>query len=377
MPTRKRVTVVDWFKKSSKKTGAHKSSMWQKEQKSRAKRKSLRKIFFVLFLFGFFTTIYFLNYYRAIFYNPFHPLPTNIVYNSNPKHNYRVNILLISTDRQKSLNDLVLATYSKVEGTIKFLKIPIDVFLALPSDYGWGNLKNAYLIGQTEAKQKGVDVLVRGVEVLLAAPIDGYISVDDPKFSFDLADLESARRYAFSPGFLIKSPLVKLDMDSNVHTSLSPLSLARLVWDAKMVRFDKAKSRDLAEYITTATIDDQNYPILDTLQLDSYLKDVLAEPKILADLARVEVENSTTKPGLASLAARVINNLGGDVVYTGNSSDNLVKTKIIAYGKKDDTASRLGEVLGAKIEVKKPDESARGDIVIKVGIDFFERIHLK
>src|SRR3990167_9835618 len=50
-------------------------TLWQKEQKSRRKRKNWRKLFFGLFLFGLLTTFYFLNYFRAVVVNPYHPLP--------------------------------------------------------------------------------------------------------------------------------------------------------------------------------------------------------------------------------------------------------------------------------------------------------------
>lgn len=377
MPAKKRLQVINLFTKSPRKTTSSRHTLWQKEQKNRKTRRSLRKIFLALFLFGFFSTIYFLNYYRAIFYNPYQPLPTNITFNSNPKEDYRVNILLISTDDNKSLLDLVLATYSHQEGTFRLLKIPTNVYLSLPSGYGWGNLKSAYLLGQTEEEQKGSDQLVRSVETLLATPVAGYISIRDPKYSFDLADLENNRQQLFGFNFWLKSTVSKLYLDKYVHSSLSPLSLAKFSYRAKMVRFDKAKTKDLADFMTEVTFDNSQYPSLDILRLDNYLKEVLADPKILADLAKIEVRNSTNKVGLATLATRVITNLGGNVVYTGNSEENLEKSQVIAYGKKDSTSQRLGEVLGAKVEVKKPDNQVRGDIVIHVGLDFFEKIHLK
>ena len=120
--------------------------------------------------------------------------------------------------------------------------------------------------------------------------------------------------------------MTRIYLNNNVHSSLSPLSLATLFYRAKMVRFDKSKSKDLADFMTEATMDNQKFPTLDILQLDNYLKEVLAEPKILGDLAKIEVRNSTSKSGLASLATRVITNLGGDVVYTGNSVENLEQT---------------------------------------------------
>ena len=351
-------------------------TLWQKEQKSRRKRKNWRKLFFGLFLFGLLTTFYFLNYFRAVVVNPYHPLPTNITYSSNPKQDYRVNILLISTSQQKTLTDLVLGTYDREEGTLRWLKIPTHVYFNLPSDYGWGDLQNAFLLGQTEDKQKGVDVLVRGVELLIATPIDGYISVNDGT-DFMEDSLEKGRKYLFGLGFWARSLTVYDFVSTEVNTSLTPLSLTSYAVKAKQVRFDKVNFKDLNDFATEAVIDNQKYPILDTHSLDSYLKEVLAEPKILADLAKIEVRNSTTKPGLATLAARVITNLGGNVVYTGNSEENLEVTKVLVYGKKAKTAERLGEVLGAKVEAKKPDNTVRGDLVIQVGLDFFDRIQAK
>jgi hypothetical protein len=375
MSARRKVTTINWFKKSPK-TTSKTGSMWQREQKDRRKRKNWRKIFFGMFLFGLITTFYFLNYFRAVVVNPYHPLPTNIDYNTNPNQDYRVNILLISTDDQKELEDLVLATYSKEEGTLRWLKIPTQVYLNLPSDYGWGDLKSAYLLGQTEEKQKGVDVLVRGVELLLATPVDGYIAFSEP-VSFNEDSLEEYRKFVLGPTFFLKSLAVYDYVTTGVHTSLTPWSLTSLSHKARGVRFDKVHFQDLNDFSTEATVDNQKYPVLDTLSLDTYLGDILSEPKILSDLAKIEVRNSTPKPGLASLASRVITNLGGMVVYTGNSDENLEVTKVLVYGKKDKTAQRLGEVLGAEIEEKKPNSEVRGDIVIQVGLDFFEKIKLQ
>lgn len=377
MSARRKIIINNFFKKDPKKQTSRGATLWQKEQKDRKKRKNFRKIFLGIFLFGLLTTFYFLNYFRAVVVNPYHPLPTNIDYNSNPNQNYRVNILLISTEGGKTLKDLVVATYDKEEGTLKWLKIPTGVYLNLPSDYGWGDLKSAYLLGQTEEKQKGVDVLVRGVELLLAAKVDGYIAVNDSSVSFDEEDLDKIRKYAFGPTFFLKSLAVNDYLSTKVHTSLTPWSLVSLSLKAKEVRFDKAKFKDLSDFMTEDTREGQKYPVLDIASLDNYLKEVLSEPKILADLAKIEVRNSTKKPGLASLASRVITNLGGNVVYTGNSDDNLEQTKIYVYGNRHKTADRLGEVLGAKVETKKPDNEIRGDIVVQVGLDFFERIKLQ
>ncbi len=374
MSARRKFVTINLFKKDTKKSAARSSSMWQREQKDKKKRKNFRKFFFGLFLFGLLTTFYFLNYFRAVVVNPYHPLPTNIDYSSNPNQNYRVNILLIPSDRERTLRDLVLATYNKEEGTLKWLKIPTGVYLNLPSDYGWGDLRSAYLLGQTEEKQKGVDVLVRGVELLLAAKVDGYITVDDSTVRFDDEGLDRIRKYVFGPTFFMKSLAVNDYLTTKVHTSLTPWSLASLSLKAKGVRFDKVKFKDLSDFTGEEERDSQKYLVMDVASLDNYLKEVLAEPKIMADLAKIEVRNSTKKAGLASLAARVITNLGGNVVYTGNSDDNLDQTKILVYGNRYRTADRLGEVLGAKIENKKPDTEVRGDVVIQVGLDFFERI---
>lgn len=363
--------------KSTKGKKKEKSTLWQKEQKGRKKRKSLRKIFFGFFIFGLLATLYSLNYYRAVLVHAYQPLPSNIEFSKNPDLNYRINLLVIGTHEQKELRDLVLVSYNHQDGELEWLRIPAGVYLNLPSDYGWGSLKSAFLLGQTEDNQKGVDVLVRGVETLLATPIDGYLVVDDPNVLLEKKTLENYRKSAWGPTFFFKFISVKNWLEDNLHTSLSPVSLAHLSFQAKNVRFDKTSYRDLTDFLITNKINDQEYAVLDYPSLDNYLKEAVAEPKILADLARIEVRNSTNKPGLATLASRVITNLGGNVVYVTNGETPLEETQIITYGKKEATAHRLGEVLGASTENKRPDTGVRGDIVVEVGLDFFNKLRLK
>jgi hypothetical protein len=108
-------------------------------------------------------------------------------------------------------------------------------------------------------------------------------------------------------------------------------------------------------------------PINDSV--DNDIQTIINNPRIIVEQARVEVLNSTDKPGVASRRARLLENTGFRVVRVGNASGEVDITTIYVDRAKrfEDTINELVNIFGEdNVRVVEADYQYRhvGDIII-------------
>lgn len=145
----------------------------------------------------------------------------------------------------------------------------------------------------------------------------------------------------------------------SLKTNLTIIDLARLWWFAsqlpKHAYSQKAFSLENSEGVySDATID----------KLSSQL---FADETIAHEKMSVQIVNAAGASGLGSRFARLVNNMGGNVVSVITAENETEKTIIHFYGNKSYTVTRLEKILGV---VATPlSEPQIADIIVTIGKD--------
>lgn len=264
--------------------------------------------------------------------------------NRNYRWNGKNNINLVI--KSESIAVLSLNPQEKTAFIINF---PDNTLIDTAFGFGKWQIRSIYNLGQSEGN-RGYELLEKSLGNLLGVPIDGMIEY--------------------------KGDLTRLDI-INIKTDLTLLELIRLKISLSQVRFDKIKNIDLSRMEVldkTRMNDGTEIYTPDPDKIDQSL--VFIDPSIQKEHLSIAVFNATDYPQLAQKAARMITNLGGNVIITANTQNTYAKT--LVTGQKGATLTRLSEVfdLGcskdptcANIPVPEAANS-RAQINIVLGEDF-------
>lgn len=329
---------------------------WRQEQKNKRRRKVFIfiKLFFYLILLGF------------IFFIAFSFL--KLTKESSLNKDLRSTIILATKP--------ILVLSFEPQGDFTVISIPEKTYLEVNRGFGSYRLGAVWDLGVMEGL-KG-ELLAETVQEFLGVPIDGWlgsksdswlISPKQENFLQEKNELTSWSR-------LLK-PQELLNSYRNLETNLTFVDLVRLWFSAKFTRFDKIKFVDLesGSALTTLTLADGTKVFAaDQKTVDGLLVDLFKEQKIVQEHLTLEILNGTEKAGLANRLARLITNLGGDVVSVTNSQEKIGRCQI--KGKNQALESYTGQLL-AKIYncVKIANQTeARADLQVAIGQDYWQKL---
>lgn len=343
---------------------ALKKSGWKTVQTKNKIKKQSRLALGILLLAG---LILLISWTVRLTKNIFSPLKNNPEIIRNYKWDKEFNInLVIRTDKT------ALFSYNPKEGRIVIVNIPDETFLEIP--YGFGNwqLRAVYKLGESQKNIGGDKLLVETLTNFLGVPIDGFLDFEDLPAQKDPAKMiEEAR----------KNPFWGLDLLSKLKTNLTLWELVKLKSGIASVRFDKIKQINLEKILNPDNLADGTEILtVDTVKIDSILTD-LRDPAIVSEHKSIAVYNATDHPQLAQKWARLITNLGGNVVITANAESRLQNT--IVRGEESLTEKRMRQIfaLGCQnnpncgtIDPAMEDiVSSRTQINIFLGEDYFTK----
>ncbi len=200
--------------------------------------------------------------------------------------------------------------------------------------------------------------LVRQVSRNLGVPITGYLEVSgDYRESTSEKLVEKLRANLFE--WILIYPSLK--------SNLSPSELVDLAIILSKVRFDKIATLELPED-------------LDKNDIDLKTSQKFIDSQVREDSATIAIFNATSEPGLANIAARVVNNLGGNVIFVTNAkSETLKKSYVYIKNEAPDySTSRFARIFSpncyksTKCDILEDSDitSSRAQINIVLGQDF-------
>ncbi len=178
---------------------------------------------------------------------------------------------------------------------------------------------------------------------------------------------EEAGRFLEIPidGFILSSSL-NLDQKINSLFLSSILNYSKL--QTNLTFIDLFKFLLFSRTVADSSINIRNISEnLDPLELDKAVGRLVSDELIEKDNQTIQIINGTQVGGLGNRLARLITNMGGDVIIVATSDAPRKKSTISYIDKKTYTVERLSKVLG--YEIIKENKSAISDITIVIGED--------
>jgi polyisoprenyl-teichoic acid--peptidoglycan teichoic acid transferase len=163
----------------------------------------------------------------------------------------------------------------------------------------------------------------------------------------------------------------------SVDTDVPSFRVPGIALLAKQVGLDKVTMRSLGE-VTQEVITDGGADVLvaDPADMARIIGDIFYDPKLRQESAVIEVQNATTRAGLATATAGYLIQRGlrpTAVTVTTATTGPQDETVILSYGGKDYSAQRLAEWLGlpaSRIRVVREPRPAGGpDLLVILGRD--------
>ncbi|MDD5416044.1 MAG: LytR C-terminal domain-containing protein [Candidatus Daviesbacteria bacterium] len=259
---------------------------------------------------------------------------------------------------------IALFSYNPKEEKITIIKAPDELFLDVPFGFGLWQLRAVYELGQTQKGMGGDRLLKDTLTSFFAVPIDGFL---------DFSSLQPSKSASEIVEILKKNPFSGLNLLSSLKTDLTIWELLRLKVSLSRVRFDKVKELDLVDL---GVLERENLPdgtgvlITDPIKLDSVLSDFV-DPAIVSEHKTIAVFNATDKVQLAGKWARLITNLGGNVIIMNNARERLKKTT--AQGEESLTLKRIRQVFCDTIGSSEDVTSSRAQINLFIGEDYLNK----
>lgn len=272
---------------------------------------------------------------------------------------FNINILIKS-------KDMALLSYNPTDKKITVIKIPDETQLEVFGGFGKWQARAIYGLGESQKIGDGNKLLKRSVGDFFGLPIEGFLQFEGKYADKSAQDITEALR---------NNPFSGFDLLANLKTDLTLWELIRLKFGLSLVRFDKLRYLDL---VSLGVLDKDFLAdgtaifSWDPVKLDSVSSQLL-DPKILSEHKTIAVFNSTDYPLIAQKGARMIANLGGNVIITGNSDKKLKETEV--FGEESKTLRRLLQIFSHKggKDSKVESFSSRAQINVMLGEDFFNR----
>lgn len=250
-------------------------------------------------------------------------------------------VILFLKDGQ--FHELAVVSLHPRENKGVVLNISNETYFELPKSLGAWPVGSIWQLGQEEEPARGAQLVKLSVAKLLGLPIDGIIVLEKSQFRQSPTELIGEWR---------KNPLLIVTFLLEMKTDLS---LTETIWFARKsasLRSDKIITLDLAKSVITESKllpDSSRVLVVDNVKLDLFIREKMSDNQILQEGASIAIFNATKYPGLASHAARIVTNLGGNVVVISNSTQGLDKSKVYLRDPKSHqqyqhTLSRISQI---------------------------------
>ncbi|OGY29196.1 MAG: hypothetical protein A3F33_01065 [Candidatus Woykebacteria bacterium RIFCSPHIGHO2_12_FULL_43_10] len=286
----------------------------------------------------------------------------------------RANYLLFSLSEARQVNKLVIATFDPEEQEVDFVSVNPNIYTNLAYGFGSDCLCSAFSKGDFQVDPKGIDIFYESVADTLGLPLDGYFYLDEERLEKDR--LLGLKKELTGLGNLWKIFRLGNFLSEDSRTNIPLSKLFKVYQKLWQVRSDKYNYVELGpDYYQQTKDQGLDHMVLQRDQFDNFVSSVFNDPEIEKEASRVEIRNGTGKPGLATRASRLVSNLGVEVVAVDNAElDNVGKTLIIDYNSKPKTSARLAYLFDGEVVTRTPEEGKRGDIVVVVGLDYYQKL---
>ena len=251
-------------------------------------------------------------------------------------------------------NNTSLVSYDPTGKKVLILDLPDSLYIPVPGGYGYWRLSSIYGLGQADSQKLGAKLIKSSVASFFGVPIDGFI-----QFKGSIAQKNTTEIVN-----ILKDGIFSyVKLSPNLQTDLSSLETLKFIWGISKVRFDKIDTIDLTQ---VGVLDKDRLPdgtqvySSDPDRIDS-ISGKLAEDKISSEKISIALFNATSIPGLAKIGARIISNLGGNVIFSSNLEP---RDKSIIYVKEKSVQETFTLQKVAEVFASECSSNLKCDIII-------------
>lgn len=284
-----------------------------------------------------------------------------------------------SWDGESSINilfknkEVSILSFDKEEKKAIILQIPPNTYMDLSKGYGSWRVESIFDLGQNEKPPIGAKLLKESISNLLGLPIDGIVILKNQE--------NSRLDWIFKE--LGNNPILLVSFLSQIKSDLTPLEVLGLLKEINSLRADKIVFLDLerSEITKSMLLPDSSRVLgIDVVNLDLFIRENMPDSSIVKEQKTIAVYNATSHAGLAMEAARIITNLGADIIIIRSYDKRLEKSLVTA---RDESATykRLSQVfsphcLKESCELEGPlVDSSRADVNVVIGENFYLERH--
>lgn len=299
--------------------------------------------------------------------------------------------------KSTTIDNLYYITLNTQNEILKVLSVPTNIYVDVAYGKGFYRLDKVYALGAIMEQRENMTLLKETFEKNFAVPVDRYIIVGEefPQFldksiGFETSDINkessfqdavvtllSQNRHLFQGirGFLNALELKELSF-GEVESNLSSREFIRLVRSLGLMSIEKAEGHEIGEdLLFVQEIEGNEETLLDTIKLDFFIQNNYYDYYVRQEHLKTKIFNGTSTPLVATKAARLVKNLGAEVIEVGNEdeTDHSI-LKIAKEEAETETVRRLARFFDAEIEYIDVPEVERANIQLIIGKDWVEKM---
>jgi hypothetical protein len=294
-----------------------------------------------------------------------------------------INVAFIKNPQEQN-PDISVLSFQPSEQKAAVLHLSASIYTDVPKNYGSWRLGSVFNLGNEESPKRGAELLKLTLSKLLGLPIDAIALLpDSTKYEKTENLIESFRKDVIPDLFYL----------SQIDSDLTKWEGFELFRALSKVRADKIDSLDFERSSITVSklLPDTSRVLgINTVRLDLFIRDKLADPTILTENIPVAIFNATDQAGVAQEVARTVTNMGGNVIIIQNMDNHQQKSLIIQtpgqisdQTKKSVTYQRLSEFIAPQCltklcQLNDPKlTDSRATLNIVIGADYLKQWYEK
>jgi hypothetical protein len=265
------------------------------------------------------------------------------------------------------ITGLKFLIFDKVNKKVLIYSVPVDQKIDIAGKYGEEEISKIIALGglnSPEPLENGTKVLENTLLKIFGFKVDKFLIVSREQSGlFD----ELLGNGSFLDLLRLKDVL---KVREYFRTDLTLEEFYDLFSFIKSIPNDRLISK-------TLTAGD----FIDPSAIDASYEDIGLNSYIATESKNISVLNGTDTSGIASLGARVVNNIGGRIVALGNADKTYSTSMIVTDDPNSQTCRFLSEVFGItnivakSANVVQEHEVDRSDIVVIIGFDTSEGLY--
>lgn len=249
------------------------------------------------------------------------------------------------------------------------------------------NLRIAYFFCAFVLVVIGISLLLKTISVISQSLFDGQ-----NRFTVAISTNGYPRIYSFNPAdtsisiLTLSQPIVLDEVgktlgipvdgtirfknnpsDYSVEPLFSTIAFTYQGVDTKLTILDRIRLYWFARGVSNRNISEHSLSTLEAGSVDPVVSKLFTDERIVQEKLTIQIINATQVSGLGNRMARLLTNMGTQVVSVSTSSTGEKTSKVSYYGDSSVTVEKIAKILKSKSE--KLDKAQVSDIIITIGED--------